>query len=284
MTLPDLALERLLTEAHAASGPTPSERLRALERLELTISAPPVTSLQEASTRDPSSQDLRLRTLQHGSHVPGEAPSVQQGSSGAALSVAQWGALLGIALAAGAVLYWERVRELPAVREVAAPSSSARGASAEAQAEIPAARTLGSPTPTPTSTPPGPGSVSRTRLHRAATQSLEPKPAVPSVPDLREALRLLREAQRALREQQGGKALSLLDELARRAPDALVEEREVTRVLGWCATGDDAAARRAASSVRQSWPASPYAHRLSQSCVGSEPSSGSEELQPRTPE
>jgi hypothetical protein len=51
----------------------------------------------------------------------------------------------------------------------------------------------------------------------------------------------------------------------------LVEEREVTRTLAYCAADDVDAARRTAAALRQSGVASVYAHRLSQSCVGPAP-------------
>lgn len=90
-------------------------------------------------------------------------------------------------------------------------------------------------------------------------------------PDLHEALRLLRAAQRSLRAAEANRALSLLDQMARRAPDALIEEREVTRVLAHCAANDVDSARLTAAALRESDGASVYAHRLSKSCVGPAP-------------
>jgi hypothetical protein len=104
--------------------------------------------------------------------------------------------------------------------------------------------------------------------HRGA-----PSPALG--PDLHEALRLLREAQQALRATNATRALSLLTEMAGRAPDVLVEEREVTRALAHCAVHDVDSARDTAVALRAAGLARVYAHRLSESCVGPEPTPAS---------
>jgi hypothetical protein len=104
--------------------------------------------------------------------------------------------------------------------------------------------------------------------HRGA-----PSPALG--PDLHEALRLLREAQQALRATNATRALSLLTEMAGRAPDLLVEEREVTRALAHCAAHDVESARDTAAALRAAGLARVYAHRLSESCVGPEPTPAS---------
>jgi hypothetical protein len=90
-------------------------------------------------------------------------------------------------------------------------------------------------------------------------------------PDLHAALQLLRAAQQALKAADAKRALSLLDEMARRAPEVLALEREVTRTLAYCAARDVDAARRTAAALRDSAVASVYAHRLSKSCVGPAP-------------
>jgi hypothetical protein len=59
--------------------------------------------------------------------------------------------------------------------------------------------------------------------------------------------------------------------MARRAPEVLALEREVTRTLAYCAAHDVDAARRTAAALRDSAVASVYAHRLSKSCVGPGP-------------
>jgi hypothetical protein len=103
-------------------------------------------------------------------------------------------------------------------------------------------------------------------------------------PDLHEALQLLRAAQRSLRIADAPRALPLLDQMARRTPALLVEEREATRVLAYCAVNDVDAARRTAAALQQSEAASVYAHRLSKSCVGPAPAPASlvDEMRRRT--
>ena len=111
-----------------------------------------------------------------------------------------------------------------------------------------------------------------------STADARPDAGAPSPtlgPDLHEALRLLRAAQLSLRAADATGALSLLDRMARRTPDALVEEREVTRVLAHCAANDVDSARLTAAALHASGAASVYAHRLSKSCVGPAPTPAS---------
>jgi hypothetical protein len=139
---------------------------------------------------------------------------------------------------------------------------SSEGASSALLA-APCAVTTSPPTPKRRST--------RPRNAPAARRARAPALA----PDLHEALRLLRAAQQALRAADATRALSLLEEMARRTPDALVDEREVTRALAHCAANDVDSARRTAAALRESGASRVYAHRLSESCVGPEPTPAS---------
>jgi hypothetical protein len=81
-------------------------------------------------------------------------------------------------------------------------------------------------------------------------------------------LRLLERAQRALEGGDARFALSLLDELDGRSPGPLLaQERQIARVLSWCALGEQARARSAAASLLGQSPPSIYAGRLERSCV-----------------
>lgn len=82
-----------------------------------------------------------------------------------------------------------------------------------------------------------------------------------------EVLERLHRANLALRRGQASLALIQLAELDRRAGEVLREEREVTRVLALCASGETQAARRAAAPLRASSAGSIYAHRLETSCL-----------------
>jgi hypothetical protein len=85
---------------------------------------------------------------------------------------------------------------------------------------------------------------------------------------LKEALRRLRRAQRALYDNDAARALAVLDDLDRRiAPAVLGEEREMTRILALCGTGELAEARALAKRWVADHPQSIYLTRLHDSCV-----------------
>jgi hypothetical protein len=90
----------------------------------------------------------------------------------------------------------------------------------------------------------------------------------PTNEPLKEALRRLRRAQRALYDNDAARALAVLDELDRRiAPAVLGEEREMTRILALCGTGELAEARALAQRWVAEHPQSIYLARLHDSCV-----------------
>lgn len=94
-------------------------------------------------------------------------------------------------------------------------------------------------------------------------------PSKASGPDFLDAVRLLRRAQRALRMGDAAVGSSLLDQLDERfPPDVLQEERQATRVLGLCASGEPERAEALARELLQHNPRSIYARRMHQSCVG----------------
>jgi hypothetical protein len=85
---------------------------------------------------------------------------------------------------------------------------------------------------------------------------------------LKEALRRLRRAQRALYDADAARALAVLDDLDRRiTPAVLGEEREMTRILALCGTGELAEARSLAERWVAEHPQSIYLARLQDSCV-----------------
>lgn len=83
-----------------------------------------------------------------------------------------------------------------------------------------------------------------------------------------EVLERLQRANVALRQGHSSLALIQLSELDRRSGDVLREERDTTRVLALCASGDRPAARRAAAPLLSGSARSIYAPRLDSSCVG----------------
>jgi len=112
---------------------------------------------------------------------------------------------------------------------------------------------------------------------RRATRAVLPRAratrkAAPAAdaPDFLEAVRWLRRAQRAVRRGEGALALGLLDELdGRFPPELLGEERQATRALGLCGTGEDERARELARALLAKSPRSIYAERLRASCAAS---------------
>ena len=88
---------------------------------------------------------------------------------------------------------------------------------------------------------------------------------------LRIALEQLRKAQLFLSASEPTRALAALDDLDARVPAAvLAEERDVTRALALCKTGDTARAAALAARVLERAPDSAYALSLRESCAGQE--------------
>jgi len=88
---------------------------------------------------------------------------------------------------------------------------------------------------------------------------------------LRIALEQLRKAQLFLSASEPARALAALDELDARVPAAILsEERDVTRALALCKTGDSARAAALAARVLARAPDSAYALSLRESCAGQE--------------
>ena len=175
--------------------------------------------------------------------------------------VAWWGAA-AVGLAALVVaLLWRREPPASPVR-TSAPTSPAP---AVAPAPVPV-------TPAPVPVVPVPVAPSATQ------EAPRPVPVVTAARDRRtepsevdtmaEELRLLRESRRALDQGDGRAALALVQTHARRFPRAqLAEEREATRVLALCASGDTAAASRAGQSFVSRYPQSPQLPRVRRSCA-----------------
>lgn len=85
--------------------------------------------------------------------------------------------------------------------------------------------------------------------------------------DFREALERLRRARTQLEQGHAAASLLLLSELDRDAGELLFEEREATRVLALCATGETPAARATAERLASRSPRSIYLRRLATSCI-----------------
>jgi hypothetical protein len=107
------------------------------------------------------------------------------------------------------------------------------------------------------------------RAPESSPQAPAPAPPVPRISALEEEARLLRDAHRALAAGDPSRALSLLDEDARRFPRGELEpERAAERVFALCATGDvEQATREAQAFVRLHAPGA-LASRVAEGCGG----------------
>jgi hypothetical protein len=100
-----------------------------------------------------------------------------------------------------------------------------------------------------------------------ATLGGAPEARPPGALDFRQALERLRRARTQLEQGHATASLLLLSELDREAGELLFEEREATRVLALCATGETSAARATAERLAQRSPRSIYLRRLASSCI-----------------
>lgn len=154
----------------------------------------------------------------------------------------------------------------PLVDDVADPRAPAANAGSDV---APGAATAASAATTPAK----PARTSRRSSPiRAATGKAAPGAALGGTPesspiDFRQALERLRRARTQLEQGHATASLLLLSELDRDAGELLHEEREATRVLALCATGETLAARASAERLAQRSPRSIYLRRLASSCV-----------------
>jgi hypothetical protein len=96
----------------------------------------------------------------------------------------------------------------------------------------------------------------------------EPLETETAGPDLAAEMEVLRRAGTLVRTGDGERAVTVLDEHARRFPGGqLVEDREALRVQALCAKGDAAAAREAARAFEAAHPKSPHLRRVRHSAA-----------------
>jgi outer membrane protein assembly factor BamD (BamD/ComL family) len=83
-----------------------------------------------------------------------------------------------------------------------------------------------------------------------------------------EEVRLVQSAQLAIQSGEPRRALSLLDEHARRFPNGmLADAREVARIAAWCNAGERTLARARAEEFLARHPGSPFADRVRNLCL-----------------
>ena len=124
--------------------------------------------------------------------------------------------------------------------------------------------------PTPLDAPSGPSldhEPATTTSTRPAPRARKPRglqqDEAEAGPDLAAEMAVLRRAGAQIRTGEGRRALTTLEEHARRFPQGqLVEDREALRVQALCAAGDDAGARAAARAFESAHPRSPHLERV----------------------
>lgn len=125
-----------------------------------------------------------------------------------------------------------------------------------------------------------PRSSRATPLRATPLRARAESSAATSDRDFLDAVRWLRRAQRAVRHGEGALALGLLHEIDTRFPPELLgEERQATRVLGLCGSGEDERAGELARALLADNPRSIYAERLRASCAA--PALGASGGQPK---
>lgn len=172
--------------------------------------------------------------------------------------VAWWGAaLVGLAALVVALLWRREPPPAPPVR-TPVPTSPAPVVAPAPVTPVPVMPAPVAPTATQEAPRPAPV-VTAARDRRTETSEVD---------TMAEELRLLRESRRVLDQGDGRAALALVQTHARRFPRGqLAEEREATRVLALCASGDAVAASRAGQSFVSRYPQSPQLPRVRRSCA-----------------
>jgi len=241
-----LALELARTDAE----PSVADKLRVLQALQARLGTPPVIPTGTGERGAPQS------------------PAVSSGAQSAAglgklVAVGAIAAVLGLGAGLG-------LRGTPTTPN--APVASSELASADTAAPRETSAPVAASLPLVPVTEPSPVAEPASTV-TSRTSSKPPSERKRSTPvakdDLFQALELLRRSQRALRKQEPALSLALLDELeARFAPSVLGEERQATRVLALCLSGDEANAARIARALLAENPATIYAARVRESCAG----------------
>lgn len=262
----DATLGRVLEHARDAADPPLALQALIAQRLQ-TGGGPPA---EELPAGESPAGDLRAAPWSRGSGVVAAlavAPRWARYAKGLVLL----GAGMAIGFAWGRAPQWWQGTE-PSERE--APVDIPLVPPAERPSPLPASSTPSAPTAS--NTPPAPAPMaSRTpapaplvRAHSVPTRATR----TPDAESLRLALEQLRKAQLFLRAGEPQRALEALDQLEARVPTSVLqEEREVTRTLAWCDTGDPQDAARAsalAQRLLERAPDSVYAVSLRESCAG----------------
>jgi hypothetical protein len=269
----DTAFGDLLDRARSAANPEPALRARVAGRMQSELALP----LELVPSALPRGSGVRL--------LPVPANSWLRPARGFALLAA--GIAIGFVLGRTTPVGWPDERTAARDAREHAVSSTGSSEGANVAAALPPSVAV----PAPSAALPIAGSAASTS---ASTSAASPaaSPAAPPAPrsqsehsslprerrrplpdpdSLRFALEQLRKAQLFLRAHEPARALGALDTLDARVPiSVLQEEREVTRTLAWCDSGQVAKARALARRLLQRAPDTAYAVSLRESCASAD--------------
>jgi len=268
MTNGDTQLELTLELAQRARAPSAADEARNLAALRARLGLPgapgadaKVSTASTASAANTAPSNAAATPIAARA-LGGKSTSGLSRLVGASTFTGVAGFLLGLLVAP---TLRQEPRESPVAARTPAAVEPASGADVRAAAPVEAE-------PQAASAPPVEAEAAASP--RAARRAPPRAPAVPrpkaaaNAPDFLEAVRWLRRAQRAERRGEGALALSLLEQIDERFPPELLgEERQATRVLGLCGTGEPEKARELARELLAKSPRSIYAERLRASCA-----------------
>jgi hypothetical protein len=257
MTKLDATAEITLELAHGAREPSAAEKARNLAAIRARLGVVPVPS---------GAPVLRAGAPGAGARSPLRSALPRVLSAAAITGVVGFliGLNMGHALSerASGITAAARVAAAPAVAVASPPTPVAVPSPAPPVAEV--SSNVEAPGPQPAK-----ARLKSRSVKGGEGRAVRARPA-DSDPAFLEAVRLLRRAQRAARTGDGAVGSSLLDQLDEHFPkDVLQEERQATRVLCWCASGEVERAQSLARELLEHNPRSIYARRIRQSCAAS---------------
>ena len=263
----DPNVEMTLELARVAREPSAADKLRVLEALRLRLGTPGAPGAGPAGGARPAPLP------------PAPLPPEAALHTHAALRThAALGQLLLVGAVTGVIGYFlgssfnpAPVDEPPPVsvtaQEVPPPTTHATSSPRSATPE-PATRSTAEPTPSGVDAAPTASSNPTAPMQRPQKKRTS-APTQRKGPQFLEAVRLVQRAQRAVDGGEPLLAMALLDELDARFPRELLnEERQATRVLALCESGQTDRAERAAQALAGQNPHSIYAARIEKSCIG----------------
>jgi hypothetical protein len=276
MTKLDATAEMTLEHAHGAREPSAADRARNLAAIRARLAVVPRTP---GASVGPAGA-VNRGALAHAAGLWSEAARSLEVAAPPARSV--WPRVLSAAVFSGVVGFFIGSNMGHALSErapgvSAAPSAAAAARDSAAHVAAPDSAVRAQPLAlvegSSKAQPPvarGSKVPAKSRASKATEASAVRAHPAESSAGFLDAVRLLRRAQRAVRMGDVAVGSSLLDQLDEGfSNDVLREERQATRVLCWCGSGDVERAQALARDLLAQNPRSIYARRMHQSCAGS---------------